>query len=461
MPMNDQIRKMTLLVIFVSLFLIGMPALIGADTEEEIKNKVDEYIGGHIKVNQFSGSILVAQKGQVIVKKGYGMANYEHAIPNDPRTKFRIASLTKSFTAMAIMQLEEKKLLSVDGSLNEYLPDYPEGDVIKIIHLLTHTSGIPDHTELPDFNQERRVFHHDVTETIEKFKNKPLEFPPGEKFKYSNSGYILLGYIIEKISQMSYEDHIEQNIFAPLNMSNSGFESPDKIIMHRASGYSLRDNEIINAKYRDMSNAHASGALYSTVEDMYLWDRALYTEKLISKDSLERMFTPSKGPYGYGWGIVDIFGRKMVAHNGEVEGFRTNISRFPDDDVCIIVLSNNDNTQVGKMGVELAAIVFGEKYSTPQIRETIAVDPSILDDYVGEYELAPGFFLTITKENNRLFCQATGQSKVEIHPESETEFFLKEVDAQISFKRDDNGQVEELILHQGGRDIEAKRVESK
>jgi len=459
MLMNEQSRKTTLLVVFVSLFFIAMPALIEANTEEEIENKVEEYIGGHIKVNQFSGSILVAQNGQVIVKKGYGMANYEHAIPNDPQTKFRTGSLTKQFTAMAIMQLEEKKLLSVNDSLNKYLPDYPNGDIIKIVHLLTNTSGIPDHTELDDFDQERRVFHYDITETIEKFKDIPLEFPPGEKFKYSSSGYILLGYIIEKVSQMSYEDYIEQNIFAPLNMTNSGFETTDRIIKHRASGYSLRDNEIINAKYRDMSNAHASGAIYSTIEDLYLWDRALYTEKLVSKNSLERMFTPFTDQYGYGWGIIDIFDHRMVGHNGEIEGFRANISRFIDDDVCIIALSNNDHTPIGKIGVDLAAIVFGEKYSAPEIRETMAVDPGLLDDYVGEYELAPGFLLTITKENDRLFCQATGQSKVEIHPESEAKFFLKEVDAQISFKRNDDGKVEGLTLHQGGRDMQAKRVD--
>jgi len=459
--MNEQIKKMTLLVILVHQFFIMMPALIEANTEEEIKNKVEEYIGGHIKVNQFSGSILVAQNGQVIVETGYGMANYEHDVPNDAQTKFRIGSLTKSFTAMVIMQLAEKKQLSVDDSLNKYLPDYPNGDTIRIIHLLTHTSGIPDHTELPDFDRERRVFHYDIAATIEKFRNKPLEFPPGEKFEYSSSGYILLGYIIEKVSQISYEDYIEKNIFAPLNMNNSGLMSTDRIIKHRASGYSLKENEIIKAKYRYISNGHASGAIYSTVEDLYLWDRALYTEKLIGRDSLEKMFTPFKEQYGYGWGIVNMFGRKMAAHNGETEGFNSNISRFIDDDACIIILSNNDHTSVGKMSVDLAAIVFGEKYSTPQIRETIAVDSGILDDYVGEYELAPGFFLTITKENNRLFCQATGQSKVEIHPESETEFFLKEVDAQVSFKRDDNGKVEGLTLHQGGRDIQAKRVDSK
>ncbi len=450
-------KKLFLSLIIFLLFSISISTLY-AGTKEDIEKKVDEYISAFVKMKQFSGSILIAQNGRIIVNKGYGMANYEHEIPNNSQTKFRIASLTKQFTAMAIMILEEKKLLNVNDYLTKYIPDYPNGDKIKIVHLLTSTSGIPDHTELPDFNQERRVFHYDIAKTIETFKNKSLEFSPGEKFKYSNSGYILLGYIIEKVSNMPYGKYIEQNIFKPLNMNNSGFENTEEIIKHRASGYSIKEDKIINAAYRNMSNAHASGALYSTIEDLFQWDRALYTEKLIKKTSLEKMFTPFTDTYGYGWGIVNIFNRKMAGHNGEIEGFRTNITRFINDDACIIILSNFEQTPVGKISIDLAAILFGEEYVIPKLREIITVDPNILNDYVGKYEINPNFHFTITKENAQLYCQATGQEKFEIYPESETKFFLKVIDAQISFIRNENKEVEKLILHQGGRETPAKKV---
>ncbi len=453
-------RKSSLLWILVHLFLITRVSL-NASTQEDIQNKVDEYIGAYVKMNQFGGSILVAQNDQVLINKGYGMANVEFEILNDPQTKFRIGSLTKLFTAVAIMMLEEKGVLSVDDHLTKYIPDYPDGDQITIVHLLTHTSGIPDHAELPDFNRERRVYRYDLLQTIETFKNLPLEFTPGEKSKYSNSGYILLGYIIEQVTQTSFENFVDQNIFKPLYMVHSGYEWTDQVIKQHANGYASSGNEIIKAAYRDISNAHASGALYSTAEDLYLWDRALYTEELITFQSLKKMFTPFKEQFefGYGWGIVDLFNRKMVGHNGETEGFYSNITRFINDDVCIIVLSNIDGAPAGQMGVDLAAILFGEPYTIPEVREIAEVDPDILNNYVGKYELNPNFHCVITKENTQLYCQPTGQDQLEIYPESETVFFLKEVEIQITFVRGENGKVEKLILHQGGNDIPLTKIE--
>jgi len=457
--MNHKKKQTLYFSLIISLLVfIPLSTTLYAKTKKDFKNKVDQYITAYVNMNQFSGSVLIAQNGRILISKGYGMANYEHEVPNNSQTKFRIGSLTKQFTAMAIMMLEEQELLSINDYLKEYMPDYPNGDKIKIKHLLTHTSGIPDHTELPGFNKERRVYQYDVVKTIEAFKNKPLEFTPGEKFNYSNSGYILLGCIIETVTQMSYEDFVVKHIFKSLNMAHSGYESYREIIKHQANGYSIKNKEIIKAEYRIISNAHASGALYSTVEDLYLWDRALYTEKLIKKSSLQKMFTPFKDQYGYGWGIVKLFNRRMVGHNGETEGFRLNISRFIDDDACIIILSNFEQTPVGKISADLAAILFGEPYTIPKAKQTIKVNPKILNDYVGEYEVSPKFSFTITKENNQLFCQPTGQDKLEIYPESETTFFLKKIDAQISFIREENGDVKKLILYQGGQEVQAQKI---
>lgn len=424
---------------------------------QDIESKGDEYINAYIKMERFSGSILIAKDGNILLKKGYGMANYELEVPNTPQTKFLLGSITKQFTATAILQLQEKGKLSVDDQIKKYIPDYSHGEKITIHNLLTHTSGIPNFTSFPEYTKTM-MLPSPAEKTIERFKNKPLEFNPGDKFSYSNSGYILLGYIIEKVSGKSYEEIIDENIFKPLNMNDSGYGKNRPLIKNRAAGYSRGKDGLVNASYIDMSIPHGAGALYSTVEDLYTWDRALYTEKLLSQSSLEKMFTPFKGNYGYGWGVSELFNRKRISHGGGINGFVTNISRYTDDDACIIVLSNFEHSPVGKISHDLAAIVFGEKYEFPKERKEVKVNPKIYDAYVGQYELEPNLIITITKEKDRLFALATGQPKVEIFPESETKFFLKVVDAQITFVKNEKGEVTQLILHQGGKDQPAKKI---
>ena len=422
----------------------------------EIQEKIDQYISAYVEMDQFSGSVLVSKDGKILFKKSYGMANYELNVPNTTKTKFRLASLTKSFTAIAIMQLQEKGLLTVEDFLNKYIPDFKNGGKITIHHLLTHTSGIPNFTVVENF--ETRVTPYTLTEIINKFKDKSLEFTPGEKFKYSNAGYYLLGYIIEQVSKKEYGSYIKQHILTPLKMSNSGYDYNEIIIKNRASGYKMQNGELINADYIYMKNVHASGGLFSTVEDMFLFDQALYSEKLLTKNSLNKIFTPFKSNYGYGWGIAEIHGKKFIGHNGNMDGFQTNISRFTDDNVCIIILNNFGHTQIGKISIDLASIIFGKPYKIPKKRVEVKIDPEILIKYVGEYELKPNFIFTITKEEDMLFCQPTGQNKLKLVPESETDFFLKEVDAQIIFVAEKTGEVSQLILNQGGRKIPAKRI---
>ena len=335
------------------------------DKRKDIESKVDEYIDAYLKMGNFSGSILIAREGKILLSKGYGMANFEHDVPNTAQTKFRLGSITKQFTAMAIMQLQEKGLLNVDDPIKKYIPDYPNGERITIHHLLTHTSGIPNLTSFPDYRRTMMI-PSPVEKTIERFKDKPLEFTPGEKLKYSNSGYILLGYIIEKVSGKSYEAYLKENIFQPLNMVNTGYDHHSTLLKHRAAGYALTDKGLINAPYNDMSIPHGAGALYSTVEDLYLWDRALYTEKLVKKGSLNKMFTPFKENYGYGWVITSLFNHKRIGHGGRIVGFSTSISRYIDDDVFIVVLSNIANAPIEKISEDLAAIVFGEECELPK-----------------------------------------------------------------------------------------------
>jgi CubicO group peptidase (beta-lactamase class C family) len=444
-------------IIFISILVYAFIFSITC-IAQNIESKVDEYVNAYMKMGRFSGSILIAQNGKVLVSKGYGMANYEHDVPNTPQTKFRLGSISKQFTSMAIMQLQEKGMLNVDNPVIKYIPDYPEtGNKITIQHLLTHTSGIPSFTSFPDYVKTMMI-PSPVEKIVERFKDKPLEFEPGEKFSYSNSGYVLLGYIIEKVAGTSYEKYIQENIFQPLNMKDTGYDHHTALLKHRAAGYDLTDDGPVNADYIDMTIPHAAGALYSTVKDLYIWDRALYTEKLVSRNSLDKIFTPFKNNYGYGWGITTLFNCKCTRHGGGINGFRTDIIRFVDDDACVIVLSNIDSAPVNRIGSDLAAILFGEKYELPREKKTITVKPEILDTYAGEYEVSPEFHVFITKENGQLYAVAPGHTKAKMYAESETSFFLRIADVAFTFVIDEKGEVTQLILHMDGEDSPARKI---
>ena len=426
---------------------------------QDIATQADDYVKAKAKNNQFSGAVLVAKGGKVLLSKGYGMANYELDVANTPQTKFRLGSITKQFTALAIMQLQEKGLLSVDDPVTKYFPDYKIAEKVTIHHLLTHTSGIHNFTSDAEYMQ-MMTLNSPPEKTIARFKEKPLDFAPGEKWSYSNSGYILLGAIIEKVSGKSYETYLKENIFQPLNMVNTGYDHSEVIIKNRASGYQMGKNGMVNASYLDMSIPYSAGSLYSTVEDLYLWDRALYTEKLLKRTTLEKIFTPFKNDYGYGWAIEEQNGHKRISHNGGINGFSTQINRYVNDDACVIVLSNLASGLVGKITNDLGAIALGEKPVEAKARTEIKVDPKVYDSYVGQYELMPGLVITITKEEGHLFGQATGpgQGKFELFPETEKDYFLKVVDAQITFIKNDKGEVTQLVLHQGGGEMSGKRI---
>jgi CubicO group peptidase (beta-lactamase class C family) len=336
---------------------------------DEVAAKLDEYMSALTKLGRFSGSVLVAREGRVLLAKGYGLANAEWDIPNTPATKFRLGSVTKQFTALAIMQLDEKGKLKVEDPVSKYVAECPPAwRKITIHHLLTHTSGIPSFTSFPDYVATMNQ-RSPVSKTVERFKGKPLDFEPGEKFQYSNSGYVLLGYILEKVAEQEYGEYLEQNVFGPLKMRNSGYDSSAAILKQRASGYMRRAGNLANALYIDMTVPHAAGALYSTVEDLLLWDQALDTEKLVSKKSLERIFTPFKSDYAYGWFVAKKHNRKYIGHAGGINGFATMIERYPDGKVAVIVLSNVEGSAVGPAARDLAAIVFGEKYEMPGERK--------------------------------------------------------------------------------------------
>lgn len=358
------------LVLFVAL-ASAAPARQAATTAE-IAARADAYFTALNASQRFNGAILLARDGKVIIKKGYGKANFEWDIPNTPSTKFRIGSITKQFTSMAIMQLEAAGRLSVDDPISKHLTDYPKpvADRVTIQHLLTHSSGIPSYTEPADYGTQMTL-PFTVAQMIARFKDKPLEFEPGSRFKYDNSGYFLLGAIIEKVSGETYEAYLRDHIFGRLGMADSGYDRSNVILKNRAAGYGMRPTGLENAPYLDMGQPYAAGSLYSTVEDLLRWDQALYTTTLVPQASLDRIFKPwiaagAMGSYGYGWGISTVKGHRAIWHNGGINGFNTYISRFPDDHAVFIWLCNVTGPTVMTLNQDVTGILFGEKIEPPR-----------------------------------------------------------------------------------------------
>lgn len=429
-------------------------------SDAQITAKVDEYMKAVLQVDGFSGTILVARDGKPIVSKGYGLANIELNVPNAPNNVFRLGSVTKQFTGMAIAILQERGKLNVNDPMCKYIADCPDiWKPITINHLLRHTSGITNYTAFPDFARTT-VLPVTTSEMTERLKKEPLDFEPGAKMSYSNSGYYLLGVIIEKTSGTTYADFLQENIFTPLGMKQTYFDDPLKIIDHRAAGYQKQAGKIINAAYTDMSVPYAAGSLASTTGDLLTWDQALYTEKLVSKKSLAEIFSPEKGDsgYGYGWGIGKKFGHRSISHGGGIYGFATDISRYPDDNVTVVVLSNIQSAPSGQISGNLAAIVFGAPYDLPKIRTAITLDQKVLERYVGTYQIGTNIVITLTLEDGRLMGQLGGQNKFLIQPESETTFFSKDVNAQFTFTKDDKGEIDGFVLKQGGANLPAKKI---
>ena len=546
--------------------------------------QIDELISLYNKYDQFNGAALVAENGKVIYKKGFGFANMEWNIPNQPDTRFRLGSITKQFTATLILQLVEQGKLKLDGRVSDYLDGYRKdiGGKITIHHLLTHTSGLPNYTAQPGFAETVSRNPYAVDAFVKKYTSGDLEFEPGAKFSYSNSGYFLLGAIIEKVTGKAYEQVLKESIFDPLGMKNTGYDHYDAIIGKRAAGYVKTPSGYRNAPYLDMTIPYAAGSLYSTVEDLFLWDQALNEGKVLTAKSKELMFKPNLEDYGYGFVIKNTslgpnkLAVPIIQHNGGINGFNTIMIRFVRDKRLLVLLNNAaqgraldrladgitnilyeqpyespkrsiaelllktvvekgvaaaitqyrelktgkaseydfsepelntlgyqllqmkklpEAIEIFKLNVEAypqafnpydslgeAYMVHGDKElaianykkslelnpqntgatraiaSMTNPRSEVKVDPKIYESYTGDYELMPNFIITVTSEDGKLMAQPTGQSKNELFPTSETEFFLKVVDAQVTFVKNEQGQVGQLILHQNGRNMPAKKI---
>lgn len=323
-----------------------------------IESQIHDFFTSLEKNEEYSGSVLISKDHKIWFNRAYNYANREHQVKNTPETKFRIGSITKQFTAMAIMMLQEQGELNVLDQVSKFIPSYKYGDPIQLHHLLTHSSGIPNITQLPNIKELMR--QPTTTEKIVRLiTDLQSEFAPNSTFQYSNSGYILLAYIIEKITGLTYEQFLSNHIFSPLGMKNSGCDNHRKIIPNRAQGYEY-DQGIVNAAYIDMDFPTGGGNLYSTTEDLFKWDQSLYTERLVTKESLKTIFTAHGFGYGYGWFVDENEHRRRVYHGGGIVGFKNEIIRYVDDRITIIILNNLSTTNVEQIRTDLTKMIFQE-----------------------------------------------------------------------------------------------------
>ncbi|MCA9734600.1 serine hydrolase [candidate division KSB1 bacterium] len=375
--MKKYLKFTSTFMLSVVLFLSGYSLNLLA---QDKVTKIDELMTTVSKNGQFNGSVLVAEKGEVIYKKGFGFANMVWNIPNKPDTKFRIGSITKQFVSMVIMQLVEEGKIELNGKLTDYLPDYRKdtGEKITIHHLLTHTSGIPPYTGLPGFWADSSRNEYELDYMIRHFHSNDLEFEPGSNYKYNNSGYFLLAVIVEKITGKSWEANLQERILKPLQMSNSGVDRNEVILENSAAGYIKRLTGVVNEPYFYMINAYGAGDMYSTVENMYLWDQALYSNKLLAQKYKKIMFTPFLNNYAYGWGVRKIAldesdSVQVISHTGGINGFNTIIFRLIKDKHLIVLFNNTGGANLGGLSLAITKILYDKPYEIPKksLAETI------------------------------------------------------------------------------------------
>ena len=451
--------------LFSAAFLLTWTA---ASLSQDVATRADQYLNTWAAQGRFSGSVLIAKDGKVLLRKGYGMANFEQSVPNTPETVFRIGSITKLFTALSVLQLEERGLLKVSDPAAKYIPELPETwKAITIHQLLCHKSGIPDFTGATAYSKFDDSLH--IEKALAESKDKPLLNPPGETMRYSNSGYILLGRIIEKVSGKSYEDYLTENILRPAGMNHTAYDHVTPLVLKRASGYTFDGESIVNAKFDDPAGTSAAGAMRSILDDLYTFDRVLKSGKLFSPAITAKAWTAYahwaappplslEADYGYGWMMGEEFGHKYVGHGGWVNGFVSQFKRYPGDDAVLILLSNTETANHISVTRDLTAILFGQKYEVPVARRIVHPAPEVLARYVGSYQMGP-MNVEITMRNGRLYLMSTGQpAPFGMIATSDTDFYFNDTIPEIRFVVDDKGKTNQFLFKIDGKEMPVSRT---
>jgi len=420
-----------------------------AQQNNNLSAEFDKVVNEQFPLSETGGAVLVGSHGKIIYKKAFGKANLELNVPMNTNNVFRIGSITKQFTAIAILQLMEKGKLDVQDEITKFIPGYPvQGSKITIEHLLTHTSGIRDYTSIKDSTQRYKT---DFTpaEMMTYFQNQPIRFAPGTRYEYSNSNYFLLGYIIEKITGKTYQQYLKENFFQPLGMTSSFYGNDTMIIKNRASGYTKSEKGLENTAAISMTQPYAAGAILSTVEDLFKWQQAVQSYKLVKKETLEKAFTRYKlangkeSNYGYGWRFGFIQQESSIWHGGLINGFMSMEMYLPKEDVYVVVLSNCDCKSPEIATAKLAAVAIGKPYAYREI----TVADSVLQTYAGVYENENGDQRVISVENGKLYTQVGRNRKISVKAFKKDNFFLEDPMISMEFSGNKNGKIEKLIMH--------------
>ncbi|MGK2861327.1 MAG: serine hydrolase [Chitinophagaceae bacterium] len=420
--------------------------------------KLNELMNIYASQYKFNGSALVVHHGKIVLNKGYGLRSVADSSRNDASSIYQVGSITKQFTSTIIMKLQEEKKLSIQDKLSKYFPGYPKGDSITVEQLLTHTSGIYSYTSDEAFMKNEVTIPSDRQKMMALFKDKPLNFSPGTKWDYSNSGYSLLGYIIEDAAKMPYEKAVHQYIFQKAGMVHSGFDFTHLANQHKATGYfSLNKEGNTPSPIVDSSVSYSAGAIYSSTGDLYKWFRAMQANTIISKASKEKAQTPVMNKYGYGWGIDSLAGKRTVGHSGGIHGFNSNMISVPEDNSTVILLANASTQSLDKMMQSIYAILYNMPFELPKEKAEIALPAEVLKQYVGVYDLNPQLIIHISFQDGKLMGQPEGQGTIQLRPEKMDFFFLKEIGADVTFTRNENNEVVSMTLHQGGQEITGKK----
>lgn len=443
--------------------------------KEHLNRQLDAYISSHGRnwgdAYKFSGFVHITHRGEVIYERGFGYADHSTKRPNTAQTSFRIGSVTKQFTAVAILQLEQRGELSVTDPISKHVPDYPAvGAGVTIHQLLTHTGGVPNYTAQPDL-MEQRDKPMSVSQLMATFWDQSLDFKPGSKFSYSNSGYVILGAIIERVSGLSYAAYMKKHVFDPAGLIHTEVgDAPGAA--DRAIGYEVKDGAIVPAHAIDMSIPYAAGAIRSTAQDLQTWHRALLGDRILGTQAKQKMYRPEKDDYAYGWLVRDMDGHRAIAHNGGIDGFLTGYMRIMDEDLVVVVWSNNTVVTPSKITSNAVKAAFGAKLEPVDEPVTETLDPALMPRIEGNYTLtaasrqklaaigAPAALadgisqMTVRASERGIAVKPNGQSEFDAIPTGPATFANRAHRIEVTFTLGDKGKATLMKLTQGGLVLE-------
>jgi CubicO group peptidase (beta-lactamase class C family) len=449
-------KKLLGFLLLLILFYTSSPA-----QEQHTNTKIDSTLKKYIQPGGPGASILVAKGNKIIYHTAAGKADMQLNVNMQTDMIFQLASITKQFTAVAILQLMEEGKLTLSDSIQQYIPSYPYKAHITIENLLTHTSGIPDYLQLNFDAPSMERWDFSPYELIDSFKHRPLQFMPGTEYRYSNSGYFLLGYIIEKITGSSYNNYIKKNILEPLALNHTYFDEGNNIIPGRVQGYQLIEKKLVRADFWSPSIVYSAGNLLSNTEDLFKWNEALKSYKLLKKETLEKAWTPYKlntglpVSYGYGWSISNIDNSKCVYHTGAMNGFLTQESYYPEEDIYIVVLCNAQQAHRDELANALSTIVLGKTKKAAHIPSS-----SLLTAYYGTYRSIKEPKRTISISNQKVYfvMEISGQKPILIEFDTDTNFHLVAVPDVTGVFESTDGEVKRVVINQNGKYVWEKIV---